>query len=103
MDKRLGSRALDELEKMPPYPKPEEVEYRQYDIGLVYEAMSYDAKTCGRCIRMDDLFTRVQDEVSRVVMERLGAQQRPVMAKSGAAAEIVLGARVQGAAESCFG
>jgi hypothetical protein len=102
MDKRLGPRALDELEKMPPYPKPEEVEYRHYDSGLVYEAMSYDGKTCGRCIRMDDLFTRVQDEVSRVVMERLGAQHRRAMA-SDAAAEIVLGGRVQRAAESCFG
>jgi len=45
MERRLWSRALDELEKMPAFAKPEEEAYRQYDIGLVYEAMSYDAKT----------------------------------------------------------
>lgn len=44
MDKQLWSRALDELEKTPAYPKPEEEAYRQYDIGLAYEAMSYDSK-----------------------------------------------------------
>jgi hypothetical protein len=40
MEKGLWSRALDELEKMPRFPKPEEEAYRQYDIGLVYEAIS---------------------------------------------------------------
>jgi hypothetical protein len=44
MDKQLWSRALDEIEKTPAYPKPEEEAYRQYDIGLAYEAMSYDSK-----------------------------------------------------------
>jgi hypothetical protein len=44
MDKQLWSRALDELEKTPAYPKPDEEAYRQYDIGLAYEAMSYDSK-----------------------------------------------------------
>lgn len=45
MEKRLWARALEELEKTPPFPKPESEAYRQYDLGLVYEAMSYDAKT----------------------------------------------------------
>ena len=44
MEKQLWSRGLDELEKTPAYPKPEEEAYRQYDMGLAYEAMSYDSK-----------------------------------------------------------
>jgi len=44
MDKQLWSRARDELEKMTAFPKPESEAYRQYDLGLVHEAMAYDAK-----------------------------------------------------------
>ncbi len=44
MDKQLWARAVDDLEKIPVYPKPEEEAYRQYDLGLAYEAMSYDSK-----------------------------------------------------------
>lgn len=45
MDKQLWSRALDELESTPPFAKPDSEAYRQYDLGLVHEAMSYEAKT----------------------------------------------------------
>jgi tetratricopeptide (TPR) repeat protein len=45
MDKQLWSRALDELEKMTAFPKAESEAYRQYDLGLVHEAMAYEAKT----------------------------------------------------------
>lgn len=44
MDDRLWSRALDLLDSTPAFPKPDEEAYRQYDLGLVYEAMSYDSK-----------------------------------------------------------
>jgi hypothetical protein len=44
LDKQLWSRAVDELEKTPAYAKPEEEAYRQYDLGLAYEAMTYDSK-----------------------------------------------------------
>ncbi|MCU1339239.1 MAG: hypothetical protein JWO19_4820 [Bryobacterales bacterium] len=44
MENRLWSRALDEIEKTPVFPKPESEAYRQYDLGLVHEAMAYDAK-----------------------------------------------------------
>ncbi len=44
MESRLWSRALDELDKTPEFPKPESEAYRQYDLGLVHEAMGYDAK-----------------------------------------------------------
>lgn len=40
-DQKLWTRALDELEKTPPFPKPEQEAYRQYDLGLAYEAISY--------------------------------------------------------------
>ena len=45
MEKRLWSRALEELDKMPGFPKPESEAYRQYDLGLAYEAMSYEASS----------------------------------------------------------
>jgi hypothetical protein len=45
MDKQLWSRALDELEKTPAFAKPESEAYRQYDLGLVHEAMSYEGKS----------------------------------------------------------
>lgn len=44
MESRLWSRALDELDKTPEFPKPESEAYRQYDLGLVHEAIGYDAK-----------------------------------------------------------
>ena len=45
MDQRLWARALEELEKLPAYAKPEDESYRQYNLGLTYEAMSYEAKS----------------------------------------------------------
>lgn len=44
MSNSLWSRALDELQKSPAFPKAEDEAFRQYDLGLVYEAMSYDSK-----------------------------------------------------------
>lgn len=38
---QLWSRALEELEKTPAFEKPNEEAYRQYDLGLAYEAISY--------------------------------------------------------------
>ncbi len=45
MEKHLWSRASDELEAAEPFKKMEDESYRQYDLGLVHEAMAYDAKT----------------------------------------------------------
>jgi hypothetical protein len=45
MEKHLWSRASDELEAVEPFKKMEDESYRQYDLGLVHEAMAYDAKT----------------------------------------------------------
>jgi hypothetical protein len=43
MQQALWSRAVDELEKTPPFPKPDQEAYRQYDLGLAYEAISYSS------------------------------------------------------------
>ncbi len=43
LEQQLWTRALDELEKTPAFPKPEQEAYRQYDLGLAYEAISYTA------------------------------------------------------------
>ena len=44
MEDKLWSRALDLLDSTPAFPKPEDESYRQYDLGRVYEALSYDSK-----------------------------------------------------------
>lgn len=44
MEQRLWSRAIETLEKTPAFAKPEDEAYRQYNLGLAYEAMSYEAK-----------------------------------------------------------
>jgi hypothetical protein len=44
MQQDLWSRALEQLENTPAFEKPDAESYRQYDLGLAYEAMSYSAK-----------------------------------------------------------
>jgi hypothetical protein len=44
MDQRLWSRALEELQSTPAFSKAEHESYRLYDLGLVYEAISYESK-----------------------------------------------------------
>jgi len=43
------------------------------------------------CLRMNDLFSRVRQEVVETVQKDIGKLQRPVMVKSDSASEIVLG------------
>jgi tetratricopeptide (TPR) repeat protein len=43
LDKRLWQRAIDELQGAPDFAKPEDESYRQYDLGLAYEALAYDS------------------------------------------------------------
>jgi hypothetical protein len=43
MEQRLWARALEHMEKMPAYSKPADEAYRQYGLGVAYEAMSYAA------------------------------------------------------------
>ncbi len=44
MDQKLWARALQELESAGAFPGAEDESYRLYDLGLVYEAISYEAK-----------------------------------------------------------
>jgi hypothetical protein len=44
MDQKLWTRALEQLETMPPFANPEEDAYRQYDLGVVNEALGYQAE-----------------------------------------------------------
>jgi hypothetical protein len=48
---------------------------------------------------MKDLFAQVQTEVNTVT----AGKQRPVLAKSDSAAEIILGVETGGASEGCLG
>lgn len=43
-DAKLWSKYLEALEVVPPKPKPADESYRQYAIGLAYEALSYGAE-----------------------------------------------------------
>jgi hypothetical protein len=44
MDQKLWSRALEQLETMPPFAQPEDDAYRLYDLGVVNEALGYDSE-----------------------------------------------------------
>lgn len=45
MEQKLWSRARDQLENMTAFPKPDQEAYRQYNLGLVYEALAYESKS----------------------------------------------------------
>jgi hypothetical protein len=45
MDQKLWQRAIDELQGMTSFAKPEDESYRLYDLGLAYEAAGYASKT----------------------------------------------------------
>ena len=44
MDQKLWTRALEGLETMAPFPQPEQDAYRLYDLGVVNEALGYQAE-----------------------------------------------------------
>jgi hypothetical protein len=44
MEQKLWTRALESLETMPPFPQPEDDAYRLYDLGVVNEALGYQAE-----------------------------------------------------------
>jgi hypothetical protein len=71
--------------------------------GYFTASLIEQLRTHQGCIRMNDLFAQVQKDVSTRVMQKHRMPQRPVMAKSDSASEIVLGASVESASESCFG
>jgi hypothetical protein len=44
MEQKLYTRALESLETMPPFPQPDADAYRLYDLGVVNEALGYEAE-----------------------------------------------------------
>jgi len=56
----------------------------------------------GGCLRIKDLFTQVQADVAQRVAQKYSKPQRPVMASSDSAAEIILGAAPGSASEACL-
>jgi len=44
MDQKLWTRALEQLETMTPFPQPDQDAYRLYDLGVVNEALGYQAE-----------------------------------------------------------
>jgi hypothetical protein len=44
IDQKLWTRALEQLETMPPFAQPEEDAYRLYDLGVVNEALGYQSE-----------------------------------------------------------
>src|SRR6202012_289725 len=44
MESKLWTRALERLETMPPFSSPEDASYRLFDLGVVNEALAYQAE-----------------------------------------------------------
>ncbi len=48
MEQKLYTRALESLETMTPFPQPDADAYRLYDLGVVNEALGYQAEDVGK-------------------------------------------------------
>ena len=82
--------------------EPDQKSYEDAGHGLFTASLIDRLSERQGCIRVKDLFTSVQKEVSGRVATRFGKAQRPVMASSESSAEIVLGAPVGGGSEQCL-
>jgi hypothetical protein len=51
MDQKLWTRALEGLETMTPFPQPEQDAYRLYDLGVVNEALGYQAENVTQAVK----------------------------------------------------
>lgn len=76
--------------------------YEKASGGYFTSALVEKLREYRGCIRLNDLFTQVQAEVSSRVMNEQRRQQRPVMYKSDNAAEIVLGVSPGSSNEQCL-
>jgi hypothetical protein len=82
--------------------EPDQVSYGEGGSGFFTSSLIEQLRARQGCIRLKDLFASVQKDVSSRVQTRLQKTQRPVMANSAQAAEIILGAAVGGASEGCI-
>ncbi len=76
--------------------------YEDSGQGFFTASLIQRARERRGCVRLKDLFSQVQRDVQERVGKRYGKLQRPVMASSASAAEIVLGTAVGGASEQCL-
>jgi hypothetical protein len=81
--------------------EPDQLSYEDGGHGFFTASLIDQLRARQGCVRMKDLFARVQQEVSSKVMERVKREQRPVMATSENSSEIILGASVGGASDGC--
>lgn len=82
--------------------EPDQKSYEDAGNGFFTASLVEQLQKRRGCIRLKDLFATVQSSVSARAMQRFKRPQRPVMASSENAAEIVLGAAVGGASEGCL-
>jgi hypothetical protein len=82
--------------------EPEQKSYEDAGHGFFTASLIDQLRQRRGCIRIRDLFSAVEKSVSSRVMQRLKRAQRPVMASSDNASEIVLGAAVGAGSEGCL-
>ena len=82
--------------------EPDQQSYEDAGNGFFTASLIEELRRRRGCVRLKDLFTSVQKNVGSRVMQRFKKPQRPLMASSENAAEIVLGTAVGGASESCL-
>ena len=80
---------------------PDQKAYEDAGNGYFTAAVLEQLRARKGCIRLTELFANVQRDVSGRVKQRLQKDQRPLMASSQDAAEIVLGAAPGGASDGC--
>ena len=82
--------------------EPDQLSYEERGQGFFTASVIEHLRRRQGCIRMKELFANVQKDVASRVAQRFQKQQRPVLATSDNAAEIVLGAAVGGVSEGCL-
>ena len=82
--------------------EPDQKSYEDAGNGFFTASLIDELQQRRGCVRLKDLFANVQKNVSSRAMQRFKRAQRPVMASSEDASEIVLGAAVGGASEGCL-
>ena len=83
--------------------EPDQKSYEDAGHGFFTASLIEHLRARQGCVRLNDLFARVRQDVAERVFARYQKQQRPVMAASANASEIVLGAAIGGASEDCLG
>lgn len=81
--------------------EPDQKSYEDAGHGFFTASVIEQLRARKGCVRLKELFASVQKDVTARVLSRYGRAQRPVMATSDDASEIVLGAAIGGTGEGC--